>query len=150
MSADGHGRELPPENLGEMLTAIAHRDTERLAIEVYQTLNEHSPRHVPPPKNVSNPAAIERWRRGGELPDTLLNEFAVWLSHTKNRSTVIEENVRRLRATTWAQMRLRNVGDYWDVLAEWHRDQWGIDEVCEDSADRELQVQAVARNGARR
>jgi hypothetical protein len=58
--------------------------------------------------------------------------------------------MRRLRATTWAQMRLRNVGDYWDVLAEWHRDQWGIGEVCEDSADRELQVQAVARNGARR
>lgn len=137
----------PPAWLGDVLK---RNDTERMAIETWADVNNLGPVHVPPPMDFQDPAVLRRWQNGAPIPEELVPSFAAWLLHTKRRSEQISENQRRLRASTWAQWRLRDVGDYFEQFAEFHRREWGITEVCEDSAEREMQIQAVARNGQRR
>lgn len=147
MSGDG-GRTTLPVGFGTVIAAIRKRDVETLAQEIFESLDYQGPVAVPPALSFSDPKLLERWRRGETaIPPELTDEFTRWLEWTRRRGNAIEENARRLRATTWAQMRLKNVGDYWEHFERFHRERWGIVRVCEDDEERELQVRAVAKNG---
>jgi len=139
-----------PANFGALVAR--HGTQEAIALEVFHSMDSLAPQLVPHVDNFSNPTAYSRWQKGAPMPEALVPEFAAYLAQLVARSGVIAENERRLRATTWAQWTLASHGkqDYADMLARFHREQWGIAEVCSDSAEREAQVQAVARNGQRR
>lgn len=140
-----------PVSLFESLKAASERDREGMALAVFNELDHLGPMPVPPPKRFSDPSAYTRWRTEAvPIPEGLVPEFCELLEYNRFRTRVIEENVRRLRSTTWAECELRKLGktDYAVVISQFHRTQWGIrGGVRLDEREREAQVQAVARNG---
>jgi len=146
-----------PPHLSVLLKSLGKFDgkpnteaQQQVAIEVWNDIANLGPLVVPPKPHFENPSVLTRWQNGGQIPDSLVESFATWLEATRRRTNAITENERRLRNTTWAQMQLRDVGDYFEQFAAFHRDMWSIRDVCSDIAEREQQVQAVARNGQRR
>jgi hypothetical protein len=145
MSADG--RCEMPAGFGDVRVAVRNRDVEKIAQEIFHTLQFCGSIPVPPPPGFSDPKTLERWRKGVPMPDVLAPELVNWLESNSRRSAAIGENTRRLRSTTWAQVKLRQVGDYWEHFAAFHKREWGIVRVCIDDVEREAQVLECARRG---
>lgn len=152
--ADMRSRGLVP--VPDNFLSVLHdamRNPEKFALETFHAINSLKPLSVPPPLAFQDPKALRAWQEHGTpIPDALVNAFSAWLSQTMVRTGIIEENKRRLRATTWAQRKFVELDkhDFARQLADFHRDEWGIVRVCEDSGECEEQLQAVARNGQRR
>lgn len=125
---------------------VRGRDTETMAIEIFSEVDNLQPLVVPRVEPFQDPHALRRWQEGASIDEKLVPSFASWLRQTHARTVAIGENERRLRSTMWAQWRLRGT-DYEQHFAAFHRERWGIDNVCMEGGAREEQVQARARHG---
>jgi hypothetical protein len=134
--------------------ALALRGDKRaIARQVFEDRESLRPVPIPERVDYSDPLALERWRDGGPAPtdEARALEFSLWRKATAARVNAIEENKRRLRSSTWAEVTLRTTDpDYARILAGFHREHWRIAHVEADAPEnsdqpREHQVIAAVR-----
>lgn len=144
--------------LTKISEAVRNRDQPTIALDVFKHLDSLRPPHLPDVVRFNPPELSRAWRdHGAAIPEQHRQQFEIWLAALTNRSGIVEEGKRRLRSTMWAEIMLRGTEhyEYANMLAQFHREEWLVAHVTEDSAERERQLLAAVKmwtnnNGARR
>lgn len=128
------------------MDCIAQRDIVSIALKVLHAIDTLEPVEVP---RALVPSPKLRELLDGHpctVPDEQKDEHAAYVAARDARAQAKQENVRRLRATLWAEQCLRaNRKQEHEVLRAFNRDVWGVHEsASRDMAEREAQVRAHA------
>lgn len=123
--------------------ALRERDPISIALLTFSQLDSMGKPSLPYVVPFTSPELLRKWRGGAVIPEELRDQFATWLAGSMERSGAVAEAKRRLRASMWAEVKLRASAahaDYAAMLAEHHRDTWKVARVSADMAEREKQI----------
>lgn len=136
MRGDMEPMDLVAARYGKILKA---KDPQAIALDTFHQLDSMRPVDLDrwtykDPEEKKQDA--ERMKRNEYPPPRTAHQRKCDIADGKAECT------RRLRSTMWAEVTLRGTkhASYSDMLAAFHREQWGITRVSSDSAKRESQM----------